>query len=118
MGPGTWTRKLHEMAIAVETGQVRAADIDLRVDGPYGNAPCGPDGADGAAPPYDAVVLVAGGIGVTPLASLWQAARAHKGDEHTRWTFVWTVGVIKCLRWVGDLCVTVTVLEISLAARA
>ena len=58
-GPGTWTDKLSKLATLVPQGNT---DLDIYVDGPYGRAI-----------PYSeskSVVLVAGGIGITPMASI------------------------------------------------
>jgi hypothetical protein len=94
MGTDTWTQALYDLAVAVEAGAEPAAAVDVRVEGPYGRAPCDADGRTPEGLYYDAVVLVGGGIGVTPLMSLWAAARAAApgggGRSCGRWHFVWS----------------------------
>lgn len=86
MGPNTWTsRAVRNAREALQAsgvqgdGQVyasgpeHAADIArnflIKVDGPYGQAHPLDD--------YEQVILIAGGIGVTPCAALLQAAHRH-----------------------------------------
>ncbi|CUG86525.1 ferric reductase, putative [Bodo saltans] len=63
MGPGTWTQRLHQLAVSGH------GDVSLAVDGPYG--------APFVAEDYRRVVLVAGGIGITPCASIYSFVKHH-----------------------------------------
>ena len=60
MGEGSWTARLHKIA---ESGLGKPVPIDLWLDGPVGSSNLHLED-------YDAVVLVAGGIGVTPCTSI------------------------------------------------
>jgi NAD(P)H-flavin reductase len=63
MGPGTWTQRLHQLAVSGR------GDMSLAVDGPYG--------APFVAEDYRRVILVAGGIGITPCASIYSFVKSH-----------------------------------------
>lgn len=63
MGPGTWTQRLHQLAVSGH------GDVNLAVDGPYG--------APFVAEDYERVILVAGGIGITPCASIYSFVKHH-----------------------------------------
>jgi len=56
MGNGTWTQRLYELAVSKR-------DIELRVDGPYGNPGIQFE-------KYKVLAFFAGGIGITPIASI------------------------------------------------
>ena len=93
MGVGTWTQALYDLACSVGAGPPAPAGVTVHMEGPYGRAPCDAEARrpDGTA--FDGVVLVAGGIGVTPLASLWGAARCAAGTGggvRVRWRLVWS----------------------------
>mmetsp|Transcript_22693 Transcript_22693/g.31604 ORF Transcript_22693/g.31604 Transcript_22693/m.31604 type:complete len:561 (+) Transcript_22693:59-1741(+) len=72
MGPGTWTGQLHELYNNAKKGAKEnelgselffSNSIEIKVDGPYGNVKL----------PYEhykTIVLVAGGIGITPMISV------------------------------------------------
>jgi hypothetical protein len=62
MGAGTWTGRLADLAIDLADGAASLEDISVSVDGPYGRT--------GHYFERSSVVLVAGGIGITPLASV------------------------------------------------
>ena len=77
-GADSFTSQLHARAHAMDADGTPAAQMIVRVDGPYGVPP---DLGD-----YDLVLLVAGGIGVTPchsilhhLHSAWLAAQPSNG---------------------------------------
>jgi len=97
-GLSTWTGALADLAAT----RPRLADLALSIDGPYGNA--------GHYYERDTVVLVAGGIGVTPMHAIL-------GDLHARATapaqygplgavkrvhFVWVVRETALLYTVAD----------------
>jgi len=72
-GPGSWTSKLRHLVRELETAENdptagRAAEVTVLVDGPYGTPV--------AHARYDAVLLLAAGIGVTPHVAQYQHLRA------------------------------------------
>merc|ERR1712154_309948 len=58
-----WTQLLYMLAQSVESKALGTQDVEIHVDGPYGK----PFVYDG----YDRIILVAGGIGVTPCHSIF-----------------------------------------------
>jgi predicted ferric reductase len=74
MGEGTWTGKLLSL---VANGDL---NLTLAVDGPYGRPI---DFAD-----FECVVLIAGGIGITPCASLFSGL---KGETGIVATLIWAL---------------------------
>ena len=68
MGPNTWTGRLYELARASSASGILPT---VMLNGPYGRPPY-PD-------TYEQIILVGGGIGVTPLVSILQ-------DLHDRMT--------------------------------
>jgi len=75
MGPGTWTHRLAQLALAHGRGGAPAADLPISVDGPYGRA--------GHYSERQTLILVAGGIGVTPLHSIVADLHARARDPAT-----------------------------------
>jgi predicted ferric reductase len=71
MGADTWTGKLYNHVRTCEKKKVPANTcISLAVDGPYGHAIQFDD--------YERVILVCGGIGVTPCASIFAALKKRR----------------------------------------
>ena len=62
MGPGTWTGRLATLAKTRASVHGAAEPLYLSLDGPYGRAISYSE--------YEDVVMVAGGIGITPMASI------------------------------------------------
>jgi ferredoxin-NADP reductase len=67
-GRNTFTGKLLSLAEAAGSGAVESKDICVNVDGPYG------EWLDPAR--FDSLLLVAGGIGVTPIHSIFREIRS------------------------------------------
>jgi ferredoxin-NADP reductase len=102
MGPGTWSD-----AVVVAAAQgAEAFQGSCRVGGPAGRFSIEPAH-------FERIVLVAGGIGFTPLVSLLvaivrdaaaaegtKAARRYAGVKHI--TVVWAVQTLPCLSWFAD----------------
>jgi NAD(P)H-flavin reductase len=104
MGRGTWTSRLADLALALGSSkELTLADVPLSIDGPYGRA--------GHYYERDTVVLVAGGIGVTPIASILGDlyARATQPDVYgppgnvRRVHLIWTVRDPNLLTVFADL---------------
>lgn len=74
MGPGTWTERLLQLAMRGN------ASASLAVDGPYGHPIQFAD--------YSRVLLIAGGIGITPCASIYSAL---KSQESIDVALIWSV---------------------------
>jgi len=72
---GQFTECLYSLARKRESGEIGAHEIELHVDGPYGK----PFVYDG----YERVVLVAGGIGITPCHSIFSTmlSRSMRTDK-------------------------------------
>jgi NAD(P)H-flavin reductase len=97
-GAGSWTR-----ALAAKNG----ARLEVQVTGPYGAGVCAPDGTE-------TLVMVAGGIGVTPcialLRDLLEKAEAMergegRGGGFERVVFVWASRETKLFDMFQDLFV-------------
>ena len=71
MGPGTFTHRLHTYANR-GGGNIRHGGPTVLVDGPYGRSPALGD--------YEHLVLVAGGIGFTPMHSILAELALRLGD--------------------------------------
>lgn len=77
MGPGTWTQKIYDRVAAGRA-------ITLGVEGPYGEARVLEE--------YDEIFLVAGGIGVTPCASIMGTLLRYCEDHKPkRVRLIWSV---------------------------
>lgn len=77
MGPQTWTDDLNKLATRM-SGQSQVDWLSLSVDGPYGTPL---DYAD-----FSRVVLIGGGIGVTPCASIYTSLKGQ-----CRADFIWSL---------------------------
>jgi len=84
-----WSQMLYLLAQKVAANQIGAHEIELHIDGPYGK----PFVYDG----YQRVILVAGGIGITPCHSIFSTMLA-RSMEGKNWG-----GKIPCvdLLWVS-----------------
>jgi len=80
MGPGTWSEEVCEIA----SKGMDVAQIRPRIGGPHGRLSIEPSD-------YDTVVLCAGGIGVTPMCSIWSeiALAPHKFPKVRRVVVLW-----------------------------
>lgn len=101
MGKDTWTSRLSRIYCSPDY-QVDPLPI-VNVDGPYGRPPSFED--------YETVILVAGGIGVTPLISIFKDQyqlhkEGHPGSQHIKNIYlIWVVRDISYLemfRYVFD----------------
>lgn len=82
---GDWTSKLHR-----HVQQLQQQRLEVRIEGPYG----GPTvGVDLEGDRYHSVVLLAGGVGASPLLSIASAllSAAERGRQLSRLHFVWAV---------------------------
>ena len=89
---GTFVARLRRLA----EDRVDAATLDVAIEGPYG---CAPTYAH-----YDSVLLVAGGIGVTPCHAMFRelyirAAAGHDGPETV--TLLWVARYRRCFELYG-----------------
>ncbi|KAJ3186267.1 hypothetical protein HDU85_007707 [Gaertneriomyces sp. JEL0708] len=82
---GKFTRKLNMACAAGE-------ELTIMVDGPYGTLDIPPE-------PYALVVLIAGGIGITPLLSI---ATALIADPTRSVHLIWAVRQELHMKWVAD----------------
>eukprot|EP00854_Cymbomonas_tetramitiformis_P028935 gene28935-35948_t len=77
MGPGTFTNQLRQLAQQAEDNQFELQKMPIAVDGPYG-APL-------PVRDYKKLVLVAGGIGITPVNSIlremYRSALENEADK-------------------------------------
>jgi predicted ferric reductase len=96
-GKDTWTGDLNAM-IGNWNGY---GNLEVRVDGPLG-------GLGSGVAEYKRVVLIAGGIGATPLLSILNNARhAHEGEsEVVEVMLVWVVRGISECSWAAPLLVS------------
>lgn len=92
MGKGTWTHQLALLSMSR-----LATKLKIKVDGPYGSMNL--SYAD-----YGVVVLVCGGIGVTPIVSLLKEIAAIRSTlpHLQRVYFVWVVRKASYLMWFQD----------------
>lgn len=67
MGPDSWSQRLYDLAEKQSTSGVTCT---LSIDGP--------EGVPHDYSRYESVILVACGIGITPVGSLWASLRAHR----------------------------------------
>jgi predicted ferric reductase len=74
MGDGSWTQRLSSLVGSGST------NFSLAVDGPYGHAITYSD--------YKRVILIAGGIGITPCASIYKSMKA---SPLTRPVILWSL---------------------------
>jgi Predicted ferric reductase len=90
---GGWTRKLMELAKT-------KSKVNILLEGPYGNLAV--DINDTVR--YKTVVLIAGGIGITPLLSVANdlLQQVQNGREMTRIRFVWTIRSLDVLQSMKD----------------
>jgi predicted ferric reductase len=78
---GTWTKKLHQLAGKIE-------EVEILLEGPYGSL-----GVDLTSERYSMVMLLSGGIGVTPMQSIaHQLMYEHEWGERElkKLWFIWT----------------------------
>jgi len=95
MGPGTFTGALHEYFAAKKT------DARVNIDGPYGRSAVRFE-------EYESVLLLAGGVGVTPMAAilddLYEKCKGgHKPPKLERVTFCWSVQTKDTIVWMEDI---------------
>lgn len=79
---GTWTKKLHDLAGKID------GEVDILFEGPYGSV-----GVDLTSDRYSMVMLLSGGIGVTPMQSIaHQLMYEHEWNdrEMKKLWFIWT----------------------------
>ena len=93
---GGWTKSLVRSLKEVEAGS--PVSLPIYVDGPFGSV-----GLDIDGPTYKSFLLVGGGIGVTPLRSIWgelldQAAR---GRAFGKLRLLWSVSDSAMLEGLG-----------------
>eukprot|EP01038_Epipyxis_sp_PR26KG_P009358 gene9358-12608_t len=60
---GDWTQKLQSM---VKESKSKETQLEIRIEGPYGNSMIDIEGYR-----YEVILLISGGIGVTPMLSIW-----------------------------------------------
>ena len=77
MGKGTWTENLYKMAKEKKS-------VTVFVDGPYGNPSI-------EIKRYSSLVLCAGGIGITPMASIFCYLKSLKQLTQSKVVLVWVV---------------------------
>jgi predicted ferric reductase len=81
-----WTERLVDWAKKVQSGELRAQDALVRMEGPYGSISHNYD-------QYDTVVLVAGGVGITAMYSLFTSLieqyRNDTGYVHRKVYLIW-----------------------------
>jgi len=78
---GTWTKKLHQLAGRID-------EVEILLEGPYGSL-----GVDLTSDRYSMVMLLSGGIGVTPMQSIaHQLMYEHEWGERElkKLWFIWT----------------------------
>jgi len=96
MGPGTFTHKLVELAQQVSSGHKPASEIKIHVEGPYGSLSIRPQD-------YRSLVLVGGGVGVTPLTSTIQKIKEQADNARLpkleTVELVWVVRTMEQLSW-------------------
>jgi len=85
MGKGSWTDRLSVLAQDIEKGTVAPHQVFVRMEGPYGHV-------SHPYQEYDTILLVAGGIGITPIYSLYnsllQSNRVH-GQKAKHIHLIW-----------------------------
>jgi len=87
MGPGTFTNRL----------RTRASELNkVLVDGPYGKTSLDTKH-------YRDVVLVCGGVGVTPMISTLQEMHRQGFEHHDNVYFVWVARDPKAFNWFTDI---------------
>lgn len=101
MGDETWTGKLAALAAASASSSSDSL-MDINVDGPYGDPGI-------ALQDYRSLLLVAGGIGVTPVASILEDLLQRMEEQPSSDSLpqlvnlVWVVKDPLCLQWFSDL---------------
>eukprot|EP00966_Prymnesium_polylepis_P030409 707153-Prymnesium_polylepis.1 len=75
-GPNSFTSRLNTLANEMEVKWMGASELTVRVDGPYGVPP--------DVSQYDLVVLVAGGIGVTPCHAILRHLHLERASAEGR----------------------------------
>jgi Predicted ferric reductase len=90
---GGWTRKLMELAKT-------EPKVNILMEGPYGKLAVDINDTDR----YKTVVLIAGGIGITPLMSVanYLLQQVKNGREMTKIRFVWTIRSLDILQGMKD----------------
>jgi hypothetical protein len=77
MGPDSWTDNLAQLPGKDISNTQSASSVAVKFDGPFG-------GLTVRLSRYDRIVLVCGGIGITPVISLLEHVIAHLDDEKYR----------------------------------
>mmetsp|Transcript_6505 Transcript_6505/g.12247 ORF Transcript_6505/g.12247 Transcript_6505/m.12247 type:complete len:532 (-) Transcript_6505:118-1713(-) len=92
---GGWTQRLMELA-------KKESKVNILIEGPYGNLAVDINDSNR----YKTVVLIAGGIGVTPLLSVANdlLQQVQNGREMTKIRFVWTIRSPDILQTMKDKC--------------
>jgi len=94
MGPGTYTGALHEHFAKHSSG------VKVNIDGPYGRSAVRFE-------EYHSVLLLAGGVGVTPMVAilddLYEKCKDNKKPHHLEHvTFCWSVQTKDTITWMED----------------
>merc|ERR1711924_92325 len=93
MGPGTWSGTLAACARA-------GTELTVCVDGPFGSLSIQPTA-------FKSLVLIAGGVGITPMASilghLVALRNASTLDADVQVTLIWTIRESEMLGWFQPL---------------
>eukprot|EP01080_Neovahlkampfia_damariscottae_P010064 gene10064-2486_t len=96
----TFTSSVKKLAKKCEKGELDCEKIAIRLEGPYGNTSIHYDN-------YQAILLAAGGIGVTPMISMLQhyssLLQEGKTKKLQKIYFVWVVRTVDSLEWFEEL---------------
>ena len=76
---GDWTKKLYELGSKVNEGKGEG-ELDMYLDGPYGAT-----GVDLESERYQNVLLISGGVGVTPMQSICNQLMHEHEVQGRRW---------------------------------
>merc|ERR1712166_1291279 len=90
MGSGTWTESLHQLASSCQHLEMLP---QVNYDGPYG---LGLDWQQ-----YERIILVVGGVGVTPALSILKELYDPRGSHNVKLEFVWSIASIEVLNNIG-----------------
>ena len=94
---GNWTQKLAKLAQEVDS-------VNILIEGPYGSLSVDLDDVD----KYKMVLLVSGGIGVTPMQSIFNTLthEEENGRELKKVHFVWAVREMEIVKTMNQVAVT------------
>lgn len=113
VGSATWSHKVHELAgsLASQSNQTRAVqETAIRVGGPYGCLSV--DLED-----YDRLLLVGGGVGVTPLTStlahIGRAVEQGKLKRLESVQLVWVVRSASTLSWFEEMLLEIQEAQVT-----